>query len=108
MNKTLKDIVDKKNRENQIDVGTIVNDKKCSSDKGMKVEQIKLPSEQLKNSKGLLEAIFRVIRHKEKKNEEDKSDEVKESVSSEQKIVIRFWILSFLFCLLALSLLKIR
>ena len=27
---------------------------------------------------------------------------------SEQKIVIRFWILSFLFCLLALSLLKIR
>ena len=88
MNKTLKDIVDKKNRENQIDVGTIVNDKKCSSDKGMKVEQIKLPSEQLKNSKGLLEAIFRVIRHKEKKNEEDKSDEVKESVSSEQKIVM--------------------
>jgi phospho-N-acetylmuramoyl-pentapeptide-transferase len=27
---------------------------------------------------------------------------------SEQKIVIRFWIISFLFCLLALSLLKIR
>ena len=27
---------------------------------------------------------------------------------SEQKIVIRLWILSFLFCLLALSLLKIR
>jgi len=27
---------------------------------------------------------------------------------SEQKVVIRFWIISFLFCLLALSLLKIR
>ena len=27
---------------------------------------------------------------------------------TEQKVVIRFWIISFLFCLLALSLLKIR
>ena len=46
MNKTIKDIVDKKNRENQIDVGTIISDEICSGDKGMKVEQIKLPSKQ--------------------------------------------------------------
>lgn len=93
MNKTLQDIVDKKNRENQIDVGTIITDKKCSDDSDMKVEQIKLPSQQLKNSKGLLEAIFEVVRNgnKGKKGKEVKNEEevkkVKESVSSDQEIV---------------------
>ena len=58
MNKTLKDIVDKKNRENQIDVGTIISDKKCSGDKDMKVEQITPPFKQFGNSKAIITSYF--------------------------------------------------
>ena len=92
MNKTLKDIVDKKNKENQIDVGTIISDKKCSSDKDMTVEQIKLPSKQLGNSKLLLKTVLDVVRNgnkgtkdkKDEKGEEDKTDEVKEGEKGEK------------------------
>ena len=57
----------------------------------MKVEQITPPFKQFGNSKGLLQAIFEVVRRKNKgttgKKDEQHKDG-KDGVSSEQKIVM--------------------